>query len=156
MRERKNYLKYYDKKIAELEKEESGQPFPSMERLKYENRRLNVQNFDRLGGHNFQNVRERIEWVGSYDYELRKAITYKENLLTALTTMEDFTNYHILFEKIEKMNAKDVYNFIKKSDVLKDIFQWYQADEQGLQYGAFNSREEIFNYAIFEELNISI
>ena len=86
MRERKNYLKYYDKKIAELEKEESGQPFPSMERLKYENRRLNVQNFDRLGGHNFQNVRERIEWVGSYDYELRKAITYKENLLTASVT----------------------------------------------------------------------
>lgn len=156
MRERKNYLKYYDEKIAELEKEESGQPFPSTERLKYVNRRLNVQNFDILTGHNFQNVRERIEWAGSYDYELKKAITYKENLLTALATMEDFTNYHMLFDKIEKMNPIDVYNFIKKSNALKDIFLWYKADKEGLQYGTFNSREEIFDYAVFEELNIAI
>lgn len=151
MKERKNYIKYYDEKIEKLEKQEQGQPFPSMERLTYINRRLNVQNFDILRGHNFQNVRERIEWAGSYDYAVRKGITYKENLLYALSTMEDFENYHILYDKIEKMNPQNVYDFISKSNVLKDIFKWYK---NKVTYGDFNSKEEIFDYAIFEELEL--
>lgn len=104
-------------------------------------------------GSDFKNFLKAISKRGASDYNMKKAITYKENFMEALKQgASNFNNYELIKNKLEKMTPQKFYDFVKQSDILSDIFLWYKEGE-GLIYGSFATSEEAFNYAL-EELKI--
>lgn len=82
----------------------------------------------------FEEAKARIENYGSADYEMRKAIIYRENYLTMLQkSYSNVDGYEEAKAYVESfINPLDFYNAIKNTksgDKLKDITYMYTNDK---------------------------
>lgn len=97
----------------------------------------------------FEEAKARIENWGSADFEMRRAIIYKENYLTMLKKeYSSYEGYDKVVEYLKSiMNPIDVYSKLKSlesSEKLKDITFMYTTDQA----------QSTFN-KLLEELGIS-
>lgn len=114
----------------------------------------NIEQFETLKDFEFKDTKERVLKLGSKDYELRKAMIYRENFMNSLGEMSTYDNYDKLVKRLDKIsNPIKFYEFIQKSDTLSDLFLYYSDKATAQTYGGFTSNQDAFNYAL-EELEI--
>lgn len=114
-----------------------------------------LENYDKKTGQALKYAIDRIMKVGSVDYELKKAQTFRENFMYALKEgARTFKNYSTFKKQLDSIkDPKEFYDYLKNSDTFMDLFVWYKEDE-GLTYGAFASNEEAFDSALEKDFNI--
>lgn len=116
-----------------------------------------LENYDKKTGQALKYAIDRIMKVGSVDYELKKAQTFRDNFMYALKEgASTFENYKLLKQKLDSIkDPKEFYDYLKNSDTFMDLFIWYKEGE-GLTYGGFNSNEEAFNSALEKDFEITL
>ena len=114
----------------------------------------NIKSFETLRDFEYKDTKERVLKLGSKDYDLRKAMIYRENFMKSLTEMATYDNYNLLVSKLEKIqNPIKFFEFVQTSDTLADLFLYYSDRATAQTYGGFKSNQDAFNYAL-EELGI--
>lgn len=130
------------------------QPYTTQEETQIRGQLNNLNKFEKLTGYDFNRFRRRVRSMGKLDYNMRKAIQYRENYMKAISNLSSYEKYPLFKKQLESIkNPIEFYNFIQKSDIMSDMFLWYD-DNAGLTYGAFVTNEDAFNYALAEDYNI--
>lgn len=107
-------------------------------------------------GTEFRRTKERAKSWGKSDYELWRASIFRENFMNALEEMSTYKNYDLLKQKLESIkNPIQFYNYVKKSDIISDLFLFYKDKATAQTYGGFVDNQEAFDTAIFEQLGIN-
>lgn len=115
-----------------------------------------LNNWKNLSGEEFKNMKNRIKFFGNADTETNKALLYRENFMSALEELSNYDNYDKLKNKLETIkNPNEFFNYVQRSNVLQDLFLWYENSGKTMIYGEFSNNQEAFNYAI-EELGIKL
>lgn len=113
-----------------------------------------LQNLEAKSGKNFEKTILRIQKLGVADRGMKKALTFRENMYTALEGVSNFENYEILKKELDKIkNPQKFFEYVKQSPILMDIFLWYKNPEV-LHYGSFSSNQEAFNSSLLFHLGI--
>lgn len=113
-----------------------------------------LQNLESKTGTNFEKTIKRIKKLGVADRGMKKALTFRENMYTALEGVSNFENYDILKRELDKIkNPLKFFEYVKNSPILMDIFLWYKNPEV-LHYGSFSSNQEAFNTSLLYHLGI--
>lgn len=105
----------------------------------------NIGKLENVKGYEFKLVKERLLSIGSSDYDLKKAIIYKENYLEELKKYSNFENYDLLIKKIKNMTPQRFYEFMSQTELTKDL-TWI-SDE--------NFSQQEFNYFL-EDLGFDL
>lgn len=88
----------------------------------------NLNKIESFTGYEFQRLKQRIQQQGTADYEMRKAIVFRENYINEMKKYSHFDNYEQLIAKMESIkNPLDFYNTIKNNELLVDLT--YQSDQ---------------------------
>lgn len=141
-----------NKELAGIDKK--SQPYTSQEETQIRGQLNNLNKFEKLTGYEFNRFRRRVRSMGSLDYNMRKAIVYRENYMKAIESLSSYENYPAFKKQLDSIrNPMEFYNFIQQSDIMSDLFLWYD-NNAGLTYGAFVTNEDAFNYALAEDFNI--
>ena len=111
--------------------------------------------FNRTGSEFKRTAGRTMTW-GKTDYELYRADIFRENFMKALEEMSTYENYKLLKEKLESIrNPIEFFNYVKQSEILRDLFLYYKDKATSQTYGGFKDNQEAFDTAIFEQLEIS-
>lgn len=114
-----------------------------------------IQDLFNRTGKKFQITSKRAKFWGKNDFELYQASIYRENFMNSLEKMSNYDNYELLKEKLESIkNPIQFYNYVSKSNILKDLFLYYMEEATAQIYGGFSSNQEAFDTAIFDQLGI--
>ena len=106
-------------------------------------------------GKDLKRLKTRIFSVGRSDYKLSKDELFRRNFYIALEGISNFQNYDILKKKLDKIkNPTKLYEFVKKSPILMDLFLWYR-ESDSLFYGSFSSNQEAFDTSLLFHLGIT-
>ena len=141
-----------NQELAGIDKK--SQPYTSQEETQIRGQLNNLNKFEKLTGYEFNRFRRRVRSMGSLDYSMRKAIVYRENYMKAIESLSNYENYPAFKKQLESIrNPMEFYNFIQQSDIMSDLFLWYD-NNAGLTYGAFVTNEDAFNYALAEDFNL--
>lgn len=88
----------------------------------------NLKQIESKKGYQFERLRQRIHNIGTSDYNMRRAITYRNNYINEMKKYSHLKNYELLKEKMESLsNPVDFYEFVKDKELVKDLT--YQSDE---------------------------
>lgn len=97
----------------------------------------NMKGLEKLRGYEFEKAKDRIKKWGTSDYEMKKAIIYRENYMNTLKKYSHLDNYDELIKKLDKYkNPIEFYNLMSKNELTVDLT--YQSDQFFTQE-AFNS-----------------
>lgn len=111
--------------------------------------------FNRTGAE-FRRTKKRTESWGKSDYDLWRASIFRENYMDALEEMSSYKNYKLLKQKLESIeNPIQFYNYVKRSNILSDLFLYYKDKATAQTYGGFIDNQEAFDTAIFDQLGIN-
>lgn len=142
--------------MRELESRD-GQPFSRAEMGSFDYREAqaklqSISNIEQKFGERFKRAKRRLKELGTYDYEMYKAIIYRENYMKAFNdNLSGFEGFELLRKKLNSIqNPIEFYKYItKNSEVLADFFLWYD-EKRGFVYNGFASNEEAFKYGLEE------
>ena len=116
----------------ELKKE--NRPYGKMGTTNFQRLKViedSIKNFESLKGTKLEIAKERIANYGSTDFEMRRAITYKENYLSMMKkNFQNETYYRKLIKAMKEVHPIDFYENIKIAELgekLKDISFMYDA-----------------------------
>lgn len=110
-----------------------------------ENEIKRIGKIEKLKGSSFKNLRESIKKIGTSDFEMRKAIVYKENMLNSLKDLEGFRKVYENLKDIK--NPYSFYEKVQESQALNEFFEWYENPES---FGNFESNQELADYILHE------
>lgn len=117
--------------------------------------KASIEDLFNRSGSEFTRTSERTLNWGRKDYDLHRAEIFRENFMNSLKKMSNFDNYDVLVSKLEKIeNPIRFYEYIEKSDILSDLFLYYNDAPTSQTYGGFSSNQEAFDTAIFDQLGI--
>lgn len=153
-----------DKGIEELteqlksfQKTKKEKPYKSDEEREVEDRLNNLKKFNTVKGYNFRRLVRRGLRLNEVDREMKLAIQYRENYETALDEISGFKNYDKFKKLLDNIrNPIEFFNFIQRSDIMSDLFLWYDDDGSTLKQGGFASNEDAFDFALENDFNIKI
>lgn len=110
-----------------------------------------MKRLETMRGYDFKQAKALIEHLGTNQYDLYRAEVYRENFMNSLEEMSTYDNYDLLKAKLESIdNPLKFYEFISKSETLKDLFQYYKDNATSKTYGGFASNQDAFNHALVE------
>lgn len=109
----------------------------------------NLKQIENKKGYEFKKLSSRIRNIGTSDYNMKKAITYRENYIKEMEKYSHLENY----EKLEKFfnnlkNPISFYEAVSKNELTKDLT--YQSDSYFTEQ-AFNSFLEDLGIEIEED-----
>lgn len=109
----------------------------------------NLKQIENKKGYEFKKLSSRIKNVGTSDYNMKRAITYRENYIKEMEKYSHLENY----EKLEKFfntlkNPISFYEAVSKNELTKDLT--YQSDSYFTEQ-AFNSFLEDLGIEIEED-----
>lgn len=112
------------------------------------------KNIETASKETLKNMKTRLKIFGASDYDMKKAMIYKENYMTMLEkTYANFENYDKLVEKLNSYeNPLAFWEFIKDYELLRDIEYMYEFNQHGIRGVSTQTR---FN-RMLEELGINI
>lgn len=97
----------------------------------------NLEKLEQEKGFDFKTIKWRIENLGSYDYDMRKAIVFRENYLKVVEKYSNLDNYELLEAKLKSFkNPLSFYEFLKNDELAVDLTL---QSEQVMKQEAFNS-----------------
>lgn len=101
-----------------------------------------IFNLEYVRGDDFRRIANRIRYLGTSDYQYRKAIAYRDNFIYGLYRLKqaspEFEKVYDFFNKIK--NPIEFFNATRRSSALEDLFEWYN---NPLNYGNFGTMEEL-------------
>lgn len=126
--------------------------------------------YDFKTGKELEYAIKRIEKIGSHDYEIIKAQTFRNNFMKTFEAgLSSYENYEMFKEKLESIkDPRDFYDYISQSDFLMDAFVLYDSKakamskarktnaDNGYDYSAYGSNEEAFNNALKYDFGFDI
>lgn len=141
-------LKYYDE-------QRTIKPYQSQKERQKRAELRNLKKFDSLKGYEFNRLKRRgLRW-NELDRDYKKAESYRQNYYQAIEQLKNFENYDVLKNKLDSFkNPQDFYEYIQQSEVLSDIFMWYDNEAGTFVYSGFASNEDAFNHALEVELKL--
>lgn len=93
-----------------------------------------LKQIEKKSGFEFKRLKSRIQNIGISDYDMKKAIIYRENYFKMLK--ENYSNYEnyerFIFELDKIKNPLQFYNFISQNELLADITFMYDLSSQGI------------------------
>jgi len=105
-----------------------------------------IKKIENLKGYEFDRLRSQLKNWGSSDYEMKKAIVYRDNYMRELQKYSHLDNYDALMKQLKNLsNPIKFYEFMSRNELTVDLT--YQSDQFYTQE-AFNS--------FVEELGINI
>lgn len=127
------------------------------ERLREIDRQLEkVENVLKTNQRDFNRIKGQVFKYGSTDYYFKQDLLFQKNFLEAIKDLRYLENYDILLNEINKRkNPTDLWNWVKDSEILADVFLWYDDEKGNRSYGAFASNDQRLDRAL-EELGIEI
>lgn len=145
----KRGIQTLEDEIKEFEKTKVEKPYISQDEKQKRAELKNLRKFDTAVGFDFK----RLVWRGrkwrELDRSMKKAIQYRENYMEAFENLKGFKNYEFFKNKLEEIkNPLDFYDYIQKSEIMSDLFLWYDDNAQARVYGGFSTNEDSFNYAL--------
>lgn len=121
----------------------------SEEARKIESTLESIQKLESKKGFDFDRIKNRIKYIGTSDYTLKKAYIYRENFMKELENLKDntseFQKVYDFFKNIN--NPITFFNTTQKSQALQDFFVWYKNPET---YAEFDSNSELVDYILKE------
>lgn len=97
----------------------------------------NLEKLESKKGFDFKTIKWRIQNLGSRDYEMRKAIVFRENYLKTIEKYSNLDNYELLINKLNSFqNPLVFYEFLKNDELAVDLTL---QSEQVMKQEAFNS-----------------
>lgn len=122
-----------NREIAGLRLE--GQPFPSSEEINLRYTLKNIKKLDTAEKSEFQRIKSRIEFVGSSDYEYKKALIWKENYMKTIERYSNYRGYDKLMKVLKKyQNPISFFHFFRdKTETLIADYLHYISDQMILQ-----------------------
>lgn len=88
----------------------------------------NLKQIESKKGYQFERLRQRIHNIGTSDYNMRRALTFRNNYINEMKKYSHLKNYELLKEKMESLsNPADFYEYVKDKELVKDLT--YQSDE---------------------------
>lgn len=97
----------------------------------------NLKSIETKRGFDFRSLKRRIQNIGTSDYSMRRAITYRENYIKDMEKYSHFDNYEKLVALFNKYkNPVSFYELLSKNEMTVDLT--YQS-EQYYSQQAFNS-----------------
>ena len=105
----------------------------------------------------FKDLVKKIHTLGKTDYNYRKYLIYRENLLKALEETKNYRYHDKLIKKLNSIrNPIKFYEFTRQSEYLKDFFVNYESGVGvTITAGNFSKDEDAFNYML-EQLGIDM
>ena len=127
------------------------------ERLREINRQLEkVENVLKTNQRDFNRIKGQVFKYGSIDYYFKQDLLFQKNFLEAIEDLINLDNYDILLNEVRKReNPTDLWNWVKNSEILSDVFLWYDNNKGNKSYGAFASNDQRLDSAL-ENLGIDI
>ena len=114
-----------------------------------------IEDLFNRSGSEFKRTRGRTLAWGKKDFELYRADIFRQSYMKALEEMSSYKNYDLLVKELEGIkNPVEFYNYISKSEILKDLFLFYKDKATSQTYGGFVDNQEAFDTALFEQLGI--
>lgn len=121
----------------------------SEEARKIESTLESIQKLESKKGFDFDRIKNRIKYIGTSDYTLKKAYIFRENFMKELENLKDntseFQKVYDFFKNIN--NPITFFNTTQKSQALQDFFVWYKNPET---YAEFDSNSELVDYILEE------
>lgn len=103
----------------------------------------NLKKIETQKGYEFNVLRRRLKKMGASDYEMKKAIIYRENYLKEMEKYSHFDNYDELMKKLKSIeNPINFFKFVSQNELTQDLT--YQSDQYYSQQ-EFNRFVELFN-----------
>lgn len=123
-----------------------------------EGTRASLENLYNKKGYDFKIGKRILNAQARSDRDVRKALLWEQNFNKALETLKNFNNYDLLKEKLDSIkNPIKKWELINKSEILKDIFLWYNGEEASdpstQTIGGFISNQDAFDRAL-EDLGL--
>lgn len=88
----------------------------------------NLKSIENKKGYEFNRLRKSLNIQGTSDYEMKKAIIYRQNYIEEMKKYSHFDGYDDLMKKLEAIkNPIDFFNFVSKNELTQDLT--YQSDE---------------------------
>lgn len=104
-----------------------------------------IEKLNTIKGASFTRLKERIEVLGVKDYDMKRGIIYRDNLLNELKELAnnnpELKSLYDHFNNIK--NPNEFYQEVKKSGAMQDFFKWYKNIRD---YGDFKNYEEMVDY----------
>lgn len=108
----------------------------------------NLRTFENKTGYEFNRLRRRIMNVGTSDYEMRKAIVFRENYMQVMERYSNYDNFNLLMKKLNSIhNPVSFFEFVSQNEISGDLI--YQSDQHYSQ-AQFNRFIENFGIQISE------
>lgn len=150
-------IKELTQELNNFQKTKTEKPYKTQEERKVEAQLKNLKNFNKKSGYDFRRIIRRGFKFAETDREMKIAIQYRKNYEKALDEISGFKNYEKLKNVLDNIkNPVEFFNFIQKSDVMSDLFLWYDDEGSSLNYGAFVNNEDAFDFALENDFNIKI
>ena len=117
-----------------------------LERLKGTKRKiLDVEN---RRGADYREVRELLDYNAYADRNLRKSNIWKQNFIQSLKS-SNLKNKNLLIKKLNSIkNPEKAFEYVSRSEVLKDLWIYYREDANAQTYGGFQTNQEAFDYGL--------
>lgn len=79
-------------------------------------------------GYEFRRLKRSINFQGSSDYEMKKAIVFRENYINEMKKYSHFTNYEKLMFRLKAINNPiNFFDFVSQNEISGDLT--YQSDQ---------------------------
>lgn len=93
---------------------------------------MNIQKLETTQNKEFQRIKSRINFIGSSDYEMKKAVIWKENYLKIIEDYQDYEGYDKLKKLLNKYkNPITFFNLFKEStNTLIDDYIKFLSDQK--------------------------
>lgn len=120
-----------ERKIATRRIEKALQNANKYDKSTIDTLKYNLENMKQLETstkEDFKDIVARIHKLGRKDYELKRAIQYRENYYQALQNsgVTNYKNYVKFKNRIDRIkDPKKFFEFIQKSDIMADLFVKY-------------------------------
>lgn len=130
-------LTKWERKVLEQERKiainrmtkklEKVNPYDKDTRISLTSNIENLKKLENLKKSDFRDLVARIHNIGVRDYDLRRAIQYRENYYHALEGISHYENYVKFKNRIDRIQDPiKFFKFIEKSDIMKDLFTYYK------------------------------
>lgn len=128
-----------------------------------------LKNYDKKTGQDLKYAISRIMQIGSKDYEVKLAMTFRTNFMKTFEAgLSNYENYDVFKKKLDSIkDPQEFYDYVSRSEFLMDSFVLYDSKSKafskirkngsnGYDYSAYGSNEEAFNNALTDVYNFDL
>ena len=109
-----------------------------------------LKDLENRTGYNLKLTLERAKWRARDDNKIRIAKKWYDSYLESVEYMVgNYENADLFLEKLKSFkNPLNAYDYVSQSEVLKDLFMYYQEEATSQIFGGYSDNQEALNSAL--------